>query len=127
MDIFIPKPDNPNHIRIPDHIEIITGDFNQDEFRWARLVRNNFIEQRGFLVGTGEHRITTYMQVSYGDGVYRELGQDQFKPLTEQLHPEKSSIIWYRPGTCIIDVIITNVENSTWDKLPQQYKRHYHT
>jgi hypothetical protein len=105
---------------------MITSDYNEPEFNWSRIVRNNFIKEHGWLTLRSDKRIeVNLLKRNEENGRHYEEPVDPlYAELVPLLEEDKASIIHYYPSGAV-SLLVLNVDLCVLGGLDPQYRRLY--
>lgn len=125
--IFIPHPEIPNHWTVSSKYFIRTTDLDQEEFRFSRVVEDNFIEGRGFKAFQQPTRVYVYgyHRPRCSEEDYFDIGDTACNELLSLIEKGTLTLIHYGGCGCVTD-IVTGVQMSTLMELPDSFKSLYY-
>ena len=117
--LIYPDPEIPNHFKTFENKAVYSYDVTLPEFAWSRVIRMNYVKDRGFLVFHGESRIG--FRNANGDEV-----TDEVAPvILNDTSTERCAIVHYY-GDMSIACIITNVDPGVFQRLNPSQKLQYY-
>ena len=117
--LLYPDPDIPNHFKTFEDKPIFSYDAVLPEFGWSRVIRMNYIENRGFSAFHSETRI------GFRDTDGNEVSADVAPVILSDTAVDRCAIIHYY-GDMSIACIITNVDPSVFQRLNPAQKLQYY-
>lgn len=117
--LIYPDPEIPNHFKPFESNAIYSCDAALPEFAWSRVIRMNYVKDRGFLVFHGESRID--FRNANGDKVTDEIAA----VILNDTLPERCAIVHYF-GDMSVACIITNVDPGVFQRLNSSQKLQYY-
>lgn len=126
-EIFIPHPEIPNHYQVKEGYFLITSDMEKPYFKWSRLIRKNYVQDRGFLGHYETERIDIHLfKKDSGGDTCTQLDASSVAQALEALMVDgKEAILHYfAPGE--VASIITGIDYGMLGQLADQYRQHYY-
>lgn len=127
LSLFRPHPEIPNHYELETDYYLLTTDRNREQFKWSRIIRDNYIDGYGFLTHGGIERLNFrcfHVPPSHPSPI--PVDQDTVVEQFQKIIIEGTETIlhYYDKGNVIS--IVTGIDPGMFQRLSEQYQVHYY-
>ena len=127
LKIFKPHPEIPNHFVLEDGYYFVTSDVDRENFKWSRLIRDNYVPGYGFLGHHGTERID--FRVFKQTSEYAPLIPIDPVKVAEQLQEimvEGTETILHYYDKGYVMSLVTGIDPAMLSQLSESYRRLYY-
>lgn len=117
--LIYPDPEIPNHFKTFENKAVYSNDADLPQFAWSRVIRMNYVKDRGFLAFHGESRI------GFRDAGGNEVTDTVAPVILSDTSDDRCAIVHYY-GDMSIACIVTNVDPAVFQRLNPSQKSQYY-